>query len=118
MLLLLLTPFLLSFVFAKPINNWIASLWGLPLPTQAQHKGINQALYGPGFIIQIAAIVPGMALHYWLGFNAMGESGATLATILFVDSIVVGVLACLMASCIFVLIRDIYERTKERKKPE
>lgn len=115
-LLLLLTPFLLGMFFTKPVNNWITSLWGFPLPTPAQHKAINKLLYGPGFMIQVIAIFPGMALHYWFGFNAMGQSGATLATLLFVDSIVVGVLACLMAACIFVPIRDIYKQTEGGKE--
>jgi hypothetical protein len=115
MLLLLLTPLLLGTAFAKPTNNWIASLWGLPLPTSVQHKDIIKSLYGPGFIVQILAIFPAMALHYWLGFSAMGATGMTLAAILILDSVVVGFLACLLASCIFVLIRDIYNRTEERK---
>lgn len=101
-------------VFAKPVNNWITSLWGLPLPTPAQHKDIIKDLYGLGFIVQAAAIFPAMALHYWFGFNAMGQSGVILATILVLDSIVVGVLACLMASCIWVLIRDIYKRPEDK----
>ncbi|MEP6343922.1 MAG: hypothetical protein ABJ275_11465 [Maricaulaceae bacterium] len=115
LLLILFTPFLLGMIFTKPVNNWLTSLWGFPLPTPTQHKAINKTLYGPGFMIQIAAIFPAMALHYWLGFNAMGQSGATLATLLVVDSIVVGVLACLMAACIFVPIRDIYEHTEVDK---
>ena len=72
---------------------------------------MNKAIYGVGFIVQIAAIFPAMALHYWLGFNAMGATGITLAAILIFDSVVVGFLACLLASCIFVLIRDAYEPT-------
>ena len=107
-LLLLLSPFLVGFIFTKSVNNWMAGLWGLPSPTAAQHKEINKAIYGIGFIVQAAAIFPAMALHYWLGFNAMGAAGFTLATILIIDSVVVGILACLMASCIFVLFRDSY----------
>ena len=108
LLLLLLSPFLAAFVFSKSYNNWVAGLWDLPSPSAAQNKEINKALYGLGFIVQAAAIFPAMALHYWLGFNAMGAAGFTLATILIIDSVVVGILACLMASCIFVLFRDTY----------
>jgi len=114
LLLLLLTPFLLGTIFSKSVNNWVTSLWGFPLPTPAQHKDINKTLYGPAFIIQVAVILPAMALHYWLGFNAMGQSGVTLAIILFVDSIVIGLLACLMGSCLFVIFRDTFKRTEER----
>ena len=111
-LLLSLGALLLPSIYLmKPTNNWIASLWGLPLPSDAQHKAMNKAIYGVGFIVQIAAIFPAMALHYWLGFNAMGATGITLAAILIFDSVVVGFLACLLASCIFVLIRDAYEPT-------
>jgi len=56
-----------------------------------------------------------MALHYWLGFNAMGATGVTLATILLLDSVVVGALACLMASCVFVLFRDTYGPTLKQR---
>jgi len=108
LLLLLLSPFLAAFVFSKSYNNWVAGLWDMPSPTAVQNKEINRALYGPGFIVQIATIFPAMGLHYWLGFNAMGATGATLAIILAIDSVVVGALACLMASCIFVLFRDTY----------
>lgn len=107
-LLLLLSPFLLGFIFTKPVNNWIAGLWSLPRPATDQHKAINNAIFGIGFIVQIAAIFPAMVLHYWLGFNAMGATGTTLAIILILDSLVVGLLACLMASCVFVLFRDTY----------
>jgi len=108
-LLLLFSPFLVMFIFSKAVNNWMAGLWGLPLPAADQHKAINNAIYGIGFIVQIAAIFPAMALHYWLGFNAMGATGTTLAILLILDSLVVGLLACLMASCVFVLFRDTYE---------
>lgn len=100
--------FIPSMFLMKPTNNWIASLWGLSLPTVTQHKAIKKAIYGIGFSVQVAAIFPAMALHYWLGFNAMGATGGILATILIIDSVVVGFLACLMASCVFVLIRDAY----------
>lgn len=108
--------FILSIYLVKPTNNWIARLWGLSLPTATQHKAMNKAIYGIGFFVQIVVIFPAMALHYWLGFNAMGASGVTLATILLLDSVVVGFLACLLASCVFVLIRDVYNRTTEHKE--
>jgi len=100
--------FIPSIYLMKPTNDWIASLWGLSLPTAAQHKAISKSFYGIGFIAQIAAIFPVMALHYWLGFNAMGATGVALAVILIVDTVVVGFLACLVASSMFVLIRDAY----------
>ena len=102
--------FIPGLYFMKPTNNLIASLWGLPLPTAPQHKAMYNALYGLGFFIQFFAVIfPTMVLHYWLGYTAMGATGMTLAAILIVDSGVVGVLACLMASCVFVLIRDAYQ---------
>jgi len=107
-LFLLLSPLLLVFVFAKAMNNWMAELWSLPRPTADQHKAINNSLFGLGVFVQIIAIFPAMALHYWLGFSAMGATGVTLFAILAIDSLVVGGLACLMASCMFVLFRDTY----------
>lgn len=108
MLLSLLTPVFFGLFLIKSTNNWIARLWGLALPTAAEHKAIFRAIYGSGVIVQIAVILPAMGLHYWLGYQAMGQSVVRLTSILLVDAVVVGILANLIASVSYVLIRDAY----------
>ena len=96
----------LSIPFQNKINRWLAKFWGFSVPNREQNKAINRALFANGLPVQFAAIMPAMALHYWFGYLAMSMSGFKLYWLLGLDSILVGILAALMASAIYVLFRD------------
>lgn len=58
-----------------------------------------------GLVLLIAAYLPGLVLHYLLGYGARQQPTALLWTMLTVDAVLVGLLAALLASAYYQLYR-------------
>ena len=78
--------------------------------SEAETKRFNRLTGGQFLPVAIVTVLPLMVIHYQLNFLAVDQGLAALAAILVVDSIVVGMLACLLGALSFA----IYQAARER----
>ena len=107
-----------------PILLWlfVANLllpWFVGLLTEDRTMSLRRSVDGirgrmwATFALLLGAYLPPMVVHYALGYGAMGRSGAILWAMLVVDSIVVALIAVILASAYF----TIYRRGRDRARP-
>lgn len=102
----LLVLFLAGFPLQSKMNGWMARIFDDAPLSEAQNKSLNKTMKGGFNVVIIAAFLPLMALHYFLNIQAMGGTAAQLWGLLTIDSVVVGLLACLLGSALYVVYRD------------
>ncbi len=107
LIIALLLTFIPQLIFKNAHANSITTLLSLPKPNQTQIERINRVMFSSGIFVMAATILPAMALHYYLGMSAFGQRGSILFLLLALDSVVVGLLACLLAAAAYVPLRDI-----------
>ncbi len=84
----------------------IATVFGDTPMSKQEKSRLNKLMSVDFFLVLLTAIVPAMALHYVLNSFAMDKAGIVLFTVLAFDSILVGVLAALLAACTYVVYKE------------
>ena len=109
-LLPLLIGLMILFWVQTKYAGAMATMFDDEAMSEAEAKRFNRLSGGQFLPVALVTVLPLMAIHYQLNFMAVDQGLAALATILVVDSMVVGMLACLLGALSFV----IYQAARER----
>jgi len=106
----MLYPFLVFLLISFPLytkmNGWMAGVFDDAPLRKGENKVLNKALKGGFSPVFLLCFFPMLVVHYALNFWAMEQPMALIVTLLGLDSLVVGVLAVLMATSTYVVYRD------------
>lgn len=97
---------LLGLPLQTRVNRWMARVFDDAPLSEGENKALMKAMMGWPTLILVLAIMPFMALHYYLNNAAMGAPEFGLYALLGLDSLLVGWLALVMGASYYVLYRN------------